>query len=122
MKSIILTPEERTLFGQTALALRYNPNEAQPSAKQIVNPKRNADAEPDLWSTLNVVQEHLLNGGQIKTVNPDPTRRSNSRAVGNIPDNLRLNRSLWDLAEGMKQLKLGITMDIAGTVNWEGLL
>ena len=61
------------------------------------------DRKSDLWSIFNRVQENLVKGGLTgRTANG---RRQRTRPVQGIDQNLRLNRALWMLAEGMRQLK-----------------
>ena len=58
---------------------------------------------PDLWAVFNRVQENLVKGGlNGRTANG---RNQRTRPVQGIDQNLRLNRALWLLAEGMRQLK-----------------
>ena len=87
-----------------ALALRFEDaalSGMQPSALLAV--RRVDDAGADLWSVLNRVQENLVKGGlDGRTANG---RRQHTRPVQGIDQNLRLNRALWLLAEGMRQLK-----------------
>ncbi len=66
-------------------------------------PRRWDDRKSDLWSIFNRVQENLVKGGLTgRTANG---RRQRTRPVQGIDQNLRLNRALWMLAEGMRQLK-----------------
>lgn len=59
------------------------------------------DAGGDAWRTFNRVQEGLIRGGiRVRSYtdrNPyGKTRRA--RAVASLPETVRINRSLWDLA------------------------
>ncbi|MGG6549144.1 UNVERIFIED_CONTAM: DUF945 domain-containing protein, partial [Prevotella sp. 15_C9] len=70
---------------------------------QLLRPRRFDDRESDLWSTFNRVQENLVKGGlDGRTANG---RRQRTRPVQGIDQNVRLNRALWLLAEGMRELK-----------------
>ncbi|MFM9755269.1 DUF932 domain-containing protein, partial [Streptomyces turgidiscabies] len=61
------------------------------------------DRKNDLWAVFNRVQENLVKGGlNGRTANG---RNQRTRPVQGIDQNLRLNRALWLLAEGMRQLK-----------------
>ena len=65
--------------------------------------RRAEDAGNDLWSVFNRVQENLLQGG-ILTVTPKDNgkvRRSRSRAIRSIDQNLEVNKMLWTLSETM---------------------
>jgi hypothetical protein len=105
MKSVSLTEGEQIAFAQAALALKYDPQtEPAPiTERQILEPKRREDFGDDLWKTFNRVQERMLHGGvRGRTAKG---RRTTTRAVTGIDQDLRLNRALWILAEQMKALK-----------------
>lgn len=105
MKSLSLNDGEQLAFAQAALALKYNPQtEPAPiTERQILEPKRREDAGNDLWKTFNRVQERMLKGGVHGRTTKG--RRTTTRAVTGIDQDLRLNRALWVLAEQMKILK-----------------
>jgi len=99
-QSRLLTPAERQDFAARALNLRW-PFEkgVKPpvTAAQLLEPRRYGDNEADLWTTFNVVQENIIRGGV-----PGKTqtgRRYTTRAVGGVNANVRLNKTLWELAE-----------------------
>ena len=105
MQAITLDHGETEVFARSALALKYDvPTRPAPVTEaQILAPKRAADAHADLWSVMNRVQENLINGGLPgRTANG---RRQQTRPVQGIDQNVRLNRALWLLADGMRQLK-----------------
>lgn len=98
-KNIGLTEGQRTAFAEFALELKDNKSL---TARQLLNPRRKEDYKPDLWTTTNVVQEHLLKGGDRGYT---PTgRRTKTRPVKSVTEDIRLNRSLWTLAERMAEL------------------
>lgn len=105
MKSLSLNSAEQTAFAHAALALKYDPlTEVAPiSEQQILEPKRREDVGNDLWKTFNRVQERMLKGGVSGRTSKG--RRTTTRAVTGIDQDLRLNRALWVLAEEMKALK-----------------
>lgn len=106
MRAITLDPAEAEIFARAALALKYEPDATKPAPiteSQILAPRRVADVKPDLWSTFNRVQENMVRGGlQARTSNG---RRQRTRAVQGIDQSVKVNRSLWMLAEEMKRLK-----------------
>jgi hypothetical protein len=105
MKSLTLNQGEQLAFAQAALALKYDP-QAEPAPiteRQILEPKRREDVGDDLWKTFNRVQERMLQGGVRGR--SAIGRRTTTRAVTGIDQDLRLNRALWILAEQMKALK-----------------
>lgn len=76
-------------FANKALELRYPKLEdrVKHSAKQILQPKRDADAEETLWAVFNRVQEHLMQG------------QRGMRGIKALDTQLKLNKQLWALAE-----------------------
>ncbi|WP_413730164.1 DUF932 domain-containing protein [Sodalis sp. RH22] len=105
MRSIALDEGESEVFARSALALRYDdPDKPAPIAEnQLLSPRRFGDRNSDLWSIFNRIQENLIKGGLPgRSANG---HRQRTRRVQGIDQNLRLNRALWMLAEGMRQLK-----------------
>ena len=99
MRAITLEAGEREAFAAAALTLRY-PDEAPIRPAQLLGTRRSADTSSDLWTTFNVLQENLLQGGQRRA---DSRRRT--RRISSVSEDVRLNRSLWTLAEELKRLK-----------------
>ena len=105
MQAITLDAGESEVFARAALSLKYDdPDKPAPITEtQILMPRRVDDRRPDLWSVFNRTQENLIKGGLSgRTANG---RRQSTRPVQGIDTNLRLNRALWLLADGMRQLK-----------------
>jgi hypothetical protein len=102
MRDTALEPEERVVFARAALELRYFDQPAPVTPEQIVVPRRTDDRAGDLWTTFNVAQEHLVRGG-VRI--PDATTRRRTRRITGVSEDVRLNRALWTLAEGMAELK-----------------
>lgn len=107
MESIRLDPQEQIAFARAALMLRWDgETEHQPvTAEQIIAPRRSADVGPDLWKTLNVVQEHIVRGGDRGRNSVGGRRRTGE--IRGIDENVKVNRALWFLAEQMKAMKAG---------------
>lgn len=105
MKEIQLSPPEQVLFGKAALALKYGDEEVkQPiSHRQVLQPKRRDDTENSLWTKFNVVQENLMRGGQRGQ--SASGKRVTTRPVQSIEGNVKLNKALWILADGMAKIK-----------------
>ncbi|MNY57537.1 hypothetical protein D3C86_1937590 [compost metagenome] len=105
MRAITLDKAGEQVFAQAALSLKYEvltiPAPITPS--QLLVPRRIEDDRPDLWSAYNRVQENLTHGGLLGRTATG--RRHSTRAIQGIDQNLKVNRALWMLAEGMKQLK-----------------
>jgi len=105
MRAITLDHGEADVFARAALSLKYDaPDKPAPiTESQILMPRRFDDRRPDLWSIFNRTQENLIKGGlNGRAANG---RRQSTRPVQGIDQNLRLNRALWLLADGMRQLK-----------------
>ena len=106
MRTITLDEGEAEVFARSALALKYDPTDNKPAPiteSQILMPRRFDDRRPDLWMTFNRIQENLTKGGlRGRSANG---RRQQTRPVQGIDSDIRLNRALWLLADGLRQLK-----------------
>ena len=105
MRAITLDQGEADVFARAALTLKYDdPNKPAPITEgQLLASRRFDDNRPDLWSAFNRVQENLVQGGLLgRAANG---RRQRTRPVQGIDQNVRLNRALWLLADGMQRLK-----------------
>lgn len=105
MRGITLDDGEAEVFARAALSLKYDdPDKPAPiTESQVLMPRRFDDRRPDLWSVFNRTQENLTKGGlHGRAANG---RRQSTRPVQGIDQNIRLNRALWLLADGMRALK-----------------
>lgn len=105
MQAITLDEGEAEVFARAALSLKYDdPDKPAPiTESQILMPRRFDDRRPDLWSVFNRTQENLTKGGlRGRSANG---RRQQTRPVQGIDSDIRLNRALWLLADGLRQLK-----------------
>lgn len=105
MQAITLDEGEAEVFARAALSLKYDdPDKPAPiTESQILMPRRFDDRRPDLWSVFNRTQENLTKGGlHGRSANG---RRQRTRPVQGIDSDIRLNRALWLLADGLRQLK-----------------
>ena len=105
MQAITLEEGEAEVFARAALSLKYDdPDKPAPiTESQILMPRRFDDRRPDLWSVFNRTQENLTKGGlHGRSANG---RRQQTRPVQGIDSDIRLNRALWLLADGLRQLK-----------------
>lgn len=123
-----LTAGEQNAFAEAARELRFADAEGEIktpiTAEQLLRPRREADAngpiswrepgapKPDLWHTMNVVQENVIRGGlhgTLRGIDPNTKqrtfRRVTTREVKGIDQDVKLNRALWMLAERMAELK-----------------
>lgn len=103
-QAVALPPVAREEFARRASALRWTPG--RPIARalspdKLLVPRRYGDHATDLWTTFNVVQEHLLQGGDayVAVIIGSPLRRNTTRPVDGLTQAARLNKALWTLAE-----------------------
>jgi hypothetical protein len=104
MQGIALTDDEQQVFAEAALQIRFPDTWQAMRPEQALRRKRIADNSTDLWTTLNVVQEHVTQGGMLTRTRSN--RLTRTRAVNGIDQNTNLNCALWSLAEKMKALKV----------------
>lgn len=104
MRAVTLDSAEGEVFARAALALKYDEEKPAPiTERQILAPRRLDDDKADLWSVFNRTQENLVKGGlHGRSANG---RRQRTRGVQGIDQNVKLNRALWLLADGMRRLK-----------------
>ncbi|MBG7084260.1 DUF945 domain-containing protein [Pseudomonas aeruginosa] len=105
MRAVTLGGGEAEVFARAALALKYDdPDKPAPiTERQVLAPRRLDDNRADLWSVFNRTQENLIRGGLLGRGGNG--RRQRTRPVQGIDQALRLNRALWLLADGLRQLK-----------------
>lgn len=123
MKDVTMSRDEQVLFACEALRLKFNPtNEVNPDTGnmilppvtpfQVLNAYRTeerpaANGARDLYTTFNVVQEHLVRGGDHYTTRNEDTgqrRRVTTRRLTSVDGNVSLNAKLWDAASNMAKL------------------
>ncbi len=103
MKGTPLALPEARIFAETALSLKYD-KEAPIRPDDLLTARRYEDrVNTDLWATFNKVQENLLKGGQRGETATG--KRTRTRGVTSIDNNVRLNKALWTLSEKMANLK-----------------
>jgi len=107
MAGLVLSEQEQRLFAEASLIARYGEDEAPISPDQVLRPVRSADRGGNLWTTFNIVQEHIIRGGVNgrKVGENGQVIRRKTRGINGIDQNVQVNRALWTLAEGMRQLK-----------------
>jgi hypothetical protein len=105
MRALNLNPGEAEVFAHAALSLKYDdPATPAPITEaQLLMPRRHEDARADLWSVFNRTQENLTQGGLLGRNGSGRPQRT--RPIQGIDQNVKVNRALWLLAEGMKRLK-----------------
>jgi hypothetical protein len=109
LRSVDLSIDERRIFGEAALRLRYD-EESLPKidGTEVVRARRQADVGSDLWLTFNRAQENLVRGGlNYRHVNEETRRVTyrDTRPVQSADGDLKLNRAIWHLANEFAKLK-----------------
>jgi hypothetical protein len=94
-----LTSNQQQAYADAALEL--HDATLKPSVEQVLAARRYADQGPDIWRTMNRVQENLVRGGQ-RTRNAQGQRR-HVLAIKSLNEDIRLNRALWKLTEALAQ-------------------
>jgi hypothetical protein len=107
MKDTRLSRDEQQVLAEASLVARYGEEESPVRPDQIIAPRRREDVGQNLWQTFNVIQENLIRGGLDgrRQTSDGRFRRSKTRPINGIDQNVGLNRALWTLAEGMQRLK-----------------
>ncbi|NYH14052.1 DUF932 domain-containing protein [Paraburkholderia bryophila] len=107
MKAVTLDRDEQQAFAHSALALRYDPTDADAPApiteSQLLSVRRFEDRRDDLLTVFNRTQENLTKGGLHGRSRTG--RSMSTRPITGIDQNVKLNRALWMLAEAMRQMK-----------------
>jgi hypothetical protein len=100
MEQRILFKDEQTAFAERALAVRFaDPAQSGILPTQLLTCRRVEDLGSDIWSVLNKIQENLFRGG-LSRLAPSG-RRTRTRRITSITEDVRINSGLWDLAEQM---------------------
>lgn len=106
-----LSHDERVAFATSAHVLRFGDSEGHVDTpiqpQQLLVARRPADTGNDLWRTFNVVQENSIRGG-LSAMGRDANnrrRRTTTREVHGIDQDVKLNKALWMLAENMAKLR-----------------
>jgi hypothetical protein len=98
MEQRLLPKDEQIAFAERALEVRFaEPLQSGIHPAQLLTCRRVDDLGNDLWSVLNKVQENLLRGGLSRIASSG--RRTRTRNITSIREDVRINGRLWDLAE-----------------------
>ena len=102
---------EREAFAKAAHVLRFADSEGNVTTPvtpdQLLTPRRQEDTAPNLWTVFNVVQENTIKGG-IHAMGRDANnrpRRTTTRRINGIDQDVKLNKALWVLASEMAKIK-----------------
>lgn len=108
MKALTLSRDEQFVFAQAAMEVKFPTDDETPVAAPIaphtlLQARREVDRDSSVWTTFNRIQENIIRGG-IAGTNANG-RRTRTREVTAIDSDVKINRALWMLAEGMAALK-----------------
>jgi len=101
-RSITLQSDARLAYARAALAIRYPDRPAPIPPTLLLGVQRPVDASADLWTTFNVVQEHLMRGGLPSR--SATGRTSLTRPIAAVGSSMTLNRALWALTAATARL------------------
>lgn len=112
---ITLDNAERDAFAQAAMVARFGDAEGQVHTaikpQQLLIARRPEDAGNDLWRTFNVIQENAIRGG-LEATGATRTgrfagrpRRTTSREINGIDQDVKVNRALWTLGDALAKHK-----------------
>ena len=98
-----LTEQQQLVFAEAALISRYGTDKTKIPVEPVAlnHARREKDRSNTLWTTFNRVQENMIKGGlkgEIIAAN-GRQRKTKMRAVNGIDQSIRLNKSLFTLAE-----------------------
>lgn len=105
-QSTMVHRDEARLFAEAALALRYGDDWQTNSPIQpdtVLEARRTEDAGGTLWQVFGRTQENLFKGGLRGR--SASGRRTRTRAIHSVSEDVRLNRALWTLTERFAELK-----------------
>lgn len=103
---VALEDQEQRAFAEAAMMTRWGDAwqvKCSVTVDALLEPRRFGDANPNLWSTYNRVQENLLRGGLHGRSKSG--KLVSTRAIKGVTENMRLNKALWALTERMAELK-----------------
>jgi hypothetical protein len=104
MRNRELNNIEQIQFATKALEIRYGDIKRSPiGTTTVLEPRREADTQNNLWKIFNRVQENIIRGGQsdhLKDVHGRSLGRS--QPIKSIDRDILINTQLWDLAESFK--------------------
>jgi hypothetical protein len=104
-----VTMEQARAFANAAVELKYPKTEEgkhttpiEPARLLYTRRYEDQKEKNNLWGVFNVLQENLIKGG-VRGRSASG-RRMSTREVTSVTEDVRLNKALWTLAEGMASL------------------
>lgn len=102
MQDTIVPEPVKNSFAKAVMSLRWDEGKAPVTAEQILMPRRGQDRSNDLFTTMNVIQENMIQGG-LRGRNAS-NHVTITKPVGAVGENLKLNRAIWQMAEQVREL------------------
>ena len=109
--NIILHHDEKQAFAEAAHVLRFGDSNGETNTpikpEQLLTPRRADERSDDLWTVFNAIQENAIKGG-LRGITRDEfgrPRRTKSRAVNGIDQDIKLNKALWIVGQAMANLR-----------------
>jgi len=98
MKDTYLLPDQQLKFAEAAMTLRFsNPADVVFEPEDLLTRRIPEDMGESVWLTFQAVQRNAVSGGPVRI--DTEGKKHTIRPITNIPDSVRLNRALWNLAE-----------------------
>lgn len=110
MQNTHLNQPEQEVFARAALQTKWAPDEetgndtAPITPQQALRAYRREDTSDDVFTVYNRIQEKLVERGGVPG-RASSGRRTRTRPVEGVRDNVNINRALFTLAQGMVELK-----------------
>jgi hypothetical protein len=101
-KTLELTKDEQGVYAAASLELLYKDG-ASIEPKQLLEVRRQEDAQTDLWHTYNTVQENLIKGGLRGKSSSG--RATQTREIVSLDRSRNINQTLWQISSNMNKLK-----------------
>jgi len=103
---ITLIEESRLALAEASHIVRFGDSEGKTDTPikpaQLLNIRRSGDSGKDLWTTFNVIQENAIRGG-LTGYNRTTNRRTTTREVKSLDNDVKINRALWRIADHFAQ-------------------
>lgn len=98
-RALPMPADYRDAYARHALEVRWG-NEAAPiQPAQFLRPRRYEDRNPDVWTTFNVVQEHMIRGKIDTGTRNKAGGRITTRPINGVDNTIQMNRRLWALTD-----------------------
>ncbi len=94
MQSINMTEVDKLDLSTNVIKKIWTEDNSPFEAIQLLEVRRQADKEPNLWNTYNSIQENLVRGGIIGRTSTNKKRKM--KGIINIDKLVKVNKLLWE--------------------------